>query len=122
MTVKLNTGGFDYAKELIDEGKFVHDARDAWSEDKPSTGEENKFIEAHGFQAYGKWHLAIDDSEPEDTKARYKFPYGDFQRVHRCALLAAETRAGQYKHQDIEDAALRLREMIDQAKGKAAGA
>jgi hypothetical protein len=35
-------------------------------------------------------------------------------RVHRCGLLAAEVRAGQNKYRDIEDAAIRLREMMDE--------
>ncbi|MDF2698151.1 MAG: hypothetical protein K0S65_6534, partial [Labilithrix sp.] len=44
---------------------------------------------------------------------RYKFLYGDFAEVHRCGLLAAESRAGQYKHTDIEKAAHELHDMID---------
>ena len=47
------------------------------------------------------------------AKARYKFPYGDFERVHRCGLIAAEVRAARQKDLDIEDAAIRLREMMD---------
>jgi hypothetical protein len=31
-----------------------------------------------------------------------KFPYGDFHNVHRCGLLAAESRAGQRNYHDIE--------------------
>lgn len=121
MTLKLNKRAFSYAKELVEEGMVVHDNRDAWSEDQPSTMEENKFIEKHGFGEYGDWHLGVDDEEPEETKKRYEFPYGDFERVHRCGILAAESRAGQYKHQDIEAAAAHLLSMID-AKRKAAGA
>jgi hypothetical protein len=34
--------------------------------------------------------LGIDTQHPEDTKGRYKFPFGDFNRVHRCAALSAE--------------------------------
>ena len=63
--------------------------------------------------AYAHWHLGLDDEASEHTKARYKYPYGDFGRVHRCGLLAAEVRAGRYRHSDIEDAAIRLREMLD---------
>jgi hypothetical protein len=55
----------------------------------------------------------VDDGASEQTKARYKFPFGDFEKVHRCGLLAAEVRAGQRKYRDIEDAAIRLREMIE---------
>jgi nucleotide-binding universal stress UspA family protein len=53
--------------------------------------------------------LGIDDEERGETKGRYKFPYGDFQNVHRCGVFSAESRAGQYKYYDIENAAAHLR-------------
>lgn len=113
MAVKLNRSGFDHAKELISEGRFVFDERDAWSEHQPSAQEENAFIERHGIEEYGKWHLGINDERSEGTKGRYEFPYGDFSRVHRCGVISAESRAGQYKHFDIENAAAHLHGMID---------
>jgi hypothetical protein len=113
MAVRLNRTAFNYAKELVSEQKVVIDERDAWSEHQPSTREENEFIRLHGFHEYGKWHLGIDDEQPEDTKKRYKFPYGDFEQVHRCAVLSAESRAGQFKYYDIENAAAHLHGMID---------
>jgi hypothetical protein len=113
MAVKLHKSGFDHAKELVKEGDVVVDERDAWSEHQPSTEKENEFIAQHGFSEYGKWHLGIDDQEPEETKSRYKFPYGNFKDVHRCGVLSAESRAGQYKHLDIENAAAHLHGMID---------
>jgi hypothetical protein len=113
MGVKLHKRGFDHARELVREGHVVIDERDAWSEHQPSAEKENEFIEQHGFSEYGKWHLGIDDEEGQETKARYKFPYGDFKNVHRCAVLSAESRAGQYKHLDIENAAAHLHGMID---------
>jgi hypothetical protein len=63
----------------------------------------------------GEKQLVIDEEE-EHTKKHYKFPYGDFTRVHRCAVLSAESRAGQYKHFDIENAAAHLHGMIDNSK------
>jgi hypothetical protein len=113
MSTKLNEQAFDYAKELVKKGHVVADERDAWSEHQPSAKQENDFILQHGFAAYAKWHLGIDDAEAEDTKGRYKFPYGDFKDVHRCGVLTAESRAGQYKHVDIELAAAHLHGMID---------
>lgn len=95
---------------------MVWDERDAWSDDQPSTQEENEFIEQHGFREYAKWHLGVDYEQPEDTKKRYEFPYSDFFDVHRCGVLAVENRAGQYKHRDIELAAARLHGMIDEKK------
>jgi hypothetical protein len=122
MAVKLNRKGFEFAKELLSEGKVVRDDRDAWSEDQPSAERENEFIRVHGFEVYAKWHLGVDDEHPADTKGRYKFPFGDFKRAHRCAVISAESRAGQYKHSDIEAAAAHLHEMIDGKKHKARGA
>jgi hypothetical protein len=55
----------------------------------------------------------MDPDESRDTKAHYKFPYGDLKRVHRCAVISAESRAGQYKYPDIEKAAKHLLELID---------
>lgn len=75
MAVKLNRRGYDYAQRLVDDGRVVLDERDDWSEHQPSTHEKNQFIKEHGWGEYGRWHLGIDDDEPEDTKSRYKFPY-----------------------------------------------
>jgi len=120
MGVTLNKKGFEHAKDLVSKGKAVSDDRDAWSEHQPSAQQENDFIDAHGFAEYGKWHLGIDDEEDENTKKRYKFPYGDFEKVHRCAILSAESRAGQYKHLDIERAVAHLHGMIDERRHKKA--
>jgi hypothetical protein len=118
MAVKLNKVAFDHAKKLIEAGKFVVDNRDDWSEHQPSSQGENEFIRQHGMAEYAKWHLGIDDAEDEDNKKRYKFPYGDFEKVHNCGVLAAESRAGQYKHFDIENAAAHLHGMLDLVKDK----
>jgi len=60
--------------------------------------------------------LGIDDEQNEDTKQHYKFSYGDFTRVHRCAVLSGESRARQYKHFDFERAFAHLHGMIDAVK------
>jgi hypothetical protein len=73
---------------------------------------ENEFIRLHGFGEYAKWHLGIDDRYAENTKRRYKFPYGDFKNVHRCGVLAAQSRAGQHKYYKVENAAAQLKAMI----------
>jgi hypothetical protein len=113
MTVKLNQRSYGHAKRLVARGNVVLDERGAWSEHQPTAQAENSFIEAHGFDEYEKWHLAIDDEAAERTKQRYKFPYGDFEKLHRCAVLAIESRAGQYKHVDVELAAAHLHGMLD---------
>src|SRR5205823_14789607 len=94
----------------------VADGRGAWDEHQPSAETENEFIRLHGFSEYAKWHLGIDDGYAENTKRRYKFPYGDFKNVHRCGVLAAQSRAGQYKYYEIENAAAQLKAMIGIAR------
>jgi hypothetical protein len=116
MTTMLNKHSFAFAQDLVKNGKVVLDERDDWSQHQPSTRQENEFIEAHGWDEYANWHLGIDDEASEQTKARYKFPYGDFAKVHRCGVLAAEVRAGRQKYRDIEEATIRLRDMMDEMR------
>jgi hypothetical protein len=113
MAVRLNRRGYEHAQALIENGQYVLDQRDAWSEHRPSTRQENEFIAEHGISEYQAWHLGVDDEKPADHKARYKYPYGDFSDVHRCGVLAAEVRAGQYKHDAIESAAAHLHGMLE---------
>jgi hypothetical protein len=113
MAVKLNRTAYKHAQEVIAQHLAVLDERDAWSEHQPSAQQENDYLELHGFREYAKWFLGEDDEENEETKGRHKFPYGDFERVHRCAVLSAESRAGQYKHTDIQNAAARVHGMLE---------
>jgi len=113
MTVRLSRSAFEHAKQLIRDGHFVLDGRDDWSEHRPNADTENAYIEKHGFTAYARWFLGVDDDQDVSTKGRYKFPYGDFSDVHRCGVISAESRAGQYRHGQIKDAAAHLHGMLD---------
>jgi hypothetical protein len=68
LAVKLNNPAYEHAKKLIAEGKFVADARDAWSEHRPSAQQENEFIRRHGFAEYGKWYLGVNDAKTSRPK------------------------------------------------------
>ena len=114
MATKLNEHAYQFAQGLIKEGRFVLDQRDDWSEHQPSAGVEDRYLEEHGWDEYRNWYLGVDDEYGENTKSRYKFPYGDFQNVHRCGVISAESRAGQYKHLDVESAASHLLSMLDE--------
>ena len=116
-TIRLNETAFAYAEELVAQGRVVIDKKNAWKHHRPMAEEENEFIRVHGFPEYGKWHLGIDETHAEGTKARYKFPFGDFQNIHRCALLAIRSRALQYDYSDIENAAIQLTEIISSKRG-----
>lgn len=99
MAVKLHRAGLEHAGKLVREGRFVNDDRDAWSEHQPSAAEENQFIRRYGFAQFGRWHLGIDDEKPENTKGRYKFPYGYSSRA--LASWARRIRAWDADGRDV---------------------
>ncbi|MDP9026635.1 MAG: hypothetical protein M3N46_03650 [Actinomycetota bacterium] len=113
MTVRLYQGGLAHAKGVLRRGAIAHDERDDWSEHAPSTSQSNSFIEKNGMADYAKWHLAEDTEKTEGTRGRYLFPYGDFLKLHRCAVISGESRAGQHKHPGVQKALKELLEGID---------
>jgi hypothetical protein len=107
----VNKAAVSQARSLIDDGKY-DDSTD-WSDAAPSTDEGNDVIEKEGYDGYGAWHLAVDPDASEDTKGRYAFPYGDFSKVNRAALIHAKQRAAQNDHDEIEKAADELLSYLD---------
>ena len=113
MAVKLNKPALEHARSLVRAGKVVKDERDAWSEDAPSASDENAHVDKHGWTEYSHWHLGIDTDKSDETKGHYEFPFGDFTKVHRCAVISLESRAAQFDHDEIAKAAKDLLELID---------
>ena len=113
MSVKLNEPALKHARSLIKQGKVVRDERDDWSEHAPSAADENTRIDKEGWTDFSHWHLGIDTSESAETKGRFSFPFGDFTKVHRCAVISLESRAAQFDHDEIAKAAKSLLELID---------
>jgi len=60
MTVKLNQQAYEHTKRLIEQGKFIDDEREAWSDHHQSTHTEEDFIEKNGFFEYSKWFLGVE--------------------------------------------------------------
>ena len=112
---RVNDDGVAKARSLIDAGQYVLES--SWGDEAPSASEENADIERHDHRQFGEWHLAIDTGASDDTKDRFGFPYGDFRRVHRSALIAAKSRAAQNGHDDVAAAADDLLERLDTAHG-----
>jgi hypothetical protein len=111
----VNDAAVRQARRLIDDGTY--DTTTEWSDAAPSTDEENRVVERDGYAGFGAWHLAVDPEASEDTKGRYAFPYGDFRRVNRAALIHAKQRAAQNDHDAIEQAADDLLERLDEVSG-----
>ncbi|HEV7742252.1 MAG TPA: hypothetical protein VGO65_07515 [Pseudolysinimonas sp.] len=118
MSVKLNKQGVKHARALIKAGKVVRDERDDWSEDALAAKDETAWLKQHGWDEFSAWHLGIDTKASEETKGRFEFPFGDYKKVHRCAVISMESRAAQYGHRDIAKASRKLLTLIDKAGSK----
>jgi hypothetical protein len=108
---RVNQDAVSRARELIDAGTY-DDSTD-WSDAAPSADEENQEVEAHGYEGFGAWHLGIDPDASEGTKGRYAFPYGDFEKVNRAALIHAKQRASQNDHDELAEVADDLLQRLD---------
>src|ERR1700710_2280650 len=111
---EVNKAGVAHAEELIDAGTY--DDTTEWSEAAPPAAEENDERDSEGQDGYAEWHLAVGPDKGEGTKGRYRFPYGDFSKVNRAALIHAKQRASQNDHPEIERPAAELRQRLDAAR------
>src|ERR1700709_1432232 len=110
-TYKVNDDAVKHARKLIDAGTY--DDKTEWSQAAPSADEANSEIDKGSFDDFAQWHLGINPDASEGTKGRYAFPYGDFKKVNRAALIHAKQRAAQNDHHEITKAADELLERLD---------
>lgn len=112
---RVNDEAVENARRLIEQGDY--DTETEWSDAAPDTDEANEVIENQGYDGYGKWHLGIDTEASEETKDRFGFPFGDFSRVNRAALIHGKQRASQNDHDEITKAADELLSHLDATSG-----
>lgn len=111
---ELNAAAVQHARQLIAEGQ-VSDTS-PWSPPSAELGDE--LIERDGIEAYGVWFLSTHPDTDPQTKGHYGFPIShDFVTVDIAGLRAAESRAAEWKHQDVEQAAKELYQQAESAKG-----
>ncbi len=108
---RVNDDAVRHARKLIDSGDY--DDTHEWSDAAPSAGDANEEIDENSFDDFAAWHLAENPDASEGTKGRYAFPYGDFAKVNRAALIHAKQRASQNGHDAIEKAADELLQRLD---------
>lgn len=110
-TLTLHQEALEQAKTLIEAGQFVKDSD--WDEQRPSTEDEQRLLNERGWETYRKWFLALAPAQAENTTERYQLLYGDFETVHRSALLIARKQAARLGALDIEAAINQLLIEID---------
>ena len=111
VTYRVNEVAVKHARKLIDSGTY-NDTTE-WSDAAPSADDANKVIEKESFDEFSEWHLGINPEASEGTKGRFAFPYGDFTKVNRAALIHAKQRAAQNDHDEVEAAADELLQRLD---------
>jgi hypothetical protein len=109
----VNRRGVAHARKLIKARQYVLDSD--WGDAQPEAADENAFLEDHTWQEYGDWFLGLTEDADEETKARYAFVCGDFRRIHRSGLMACVYRAAEWRHKEVERAANRLLQELDDA-------
>ncbi len=108
MAIRVNSAGVSHAKSLIRAGKV--DRESDWSFE---AADGNKILDSGGWSEYKKWFLAEDTEANEETKERYKFPFGKNGKVYRRGVIAAKQRAAQQGYNNIMEVADELLGMID---------
>jgi HK97 family phage prohead protease len=108
MAITVNSVGIRNAKRLIrsddiDRGAWSFSAADGNS----ILGDPEKWTE------YAKWFIAEDTGANEETKDRYKYPFGKNGKIYRRAVIAAKSRAAAQGETDIANAADELLQVID---------
>lgn len=88
-----------------------------WGDVRPDAAAENAYLASQSWREYADWHLGLTDGANDETKARHAFVFGDFERIHRSALIACVYRASEFRHKSIELAAHRLLQRLDKATG-----
>ena len=114
--IRVNSAGISHAEDLISQGKIDYDS--GWE----FTAEDgNKLLGSKGddWDEYKKWFIAEDTDANENTKERYKFPFGKNGKIYRRGVIAAKQRAAQQGYNNIVDAADSLLQKIDKKKDKA---
>ncbi|NEA36568.1 hypothetical protein [Streptomyces sp. SID13031] len=112
---EVNEQAVEYAKRLIEGRQYVLDSD--WGAAQPGAEAQNKFLESHSWEEYGRWHLGLTVGAGDETKARFGFGYGDLRRLHRTGLIACVYRAAEWRHKEIELAAHELLQLLDAKAG-----
>jgi len=115
MAVQVNESAISFLSEKIADGAFVSEG--SWADDRPANEEEISYIEEHGWNGFAKWHLALDTQANQFSKRRYEHLAGDFEKVHRSALMTAHAKAVKLGFDQVKAAAEKLVAALDEAAG-----
>jgi phage I-like protein len=112
--ITLNRAGVAHAKSLIKTGHVKDDA--AWgfsaADGNRILGKAPKDATPADWKRYASWHMGINQAAKENSKDRYKFPFGKGGNLYRRALRAVAQRASQFNYPKISEAASAMIEIL----------
>jgi hypothetical protein len=94
--MQINHVAVEHARQQVYEGNYRISSN--WRESQPSPAKAQSYLQQHGSEQYQQWYLAIDGAD------QYVLPTGDFDAVHRSALMVAKDRAVQTGNTELEAA------------------
>jgi hypothetical protein len=97
--MQVNRAAVEHARQQVYEGRYRISSN--WRESQPSAAKAQSYLQLHGPEQYRQWYLAIDSSSGAE---QYVLPTGDFDTVHRSALMLAKDRAVQAGNTELEAA------------------
>ncbi|MFA6065844.1 MAG: hypothetical protein WC707_01540 [Candidatus Babeliaceae bacterium] len=116
MAIIINKNGYEHALSIINKGLEVDHSATNWEEVRPSRDEEVRFLNTHSLDEYGLWFLGLKTDADQKDISKFVYPFGDFNIVHKSALIAAEKNATQFGHEEIKAVAQKLLNTINQHK------
>ncbi len=114
MSIKLNPKAFEFAQQLIKEGKFESGSGNQCK--KEATIEEvQRYLEDHTFHEYGMWFLGMNTRAPQEQTDHWIYSHGKLNHdiVCRAILINTHKAAAADHHPDIAHAAQHLIDLID---------
>jgi hypothetical protein len=117
MAIKLNQAGFQHAERLIKNGLEI-ELSSNWEAVKPDQDEIVRFLNAHDLGEYGSWFLGIDSDAGAEDRKKYVLPWGDFNELHKSAVVLAQQEATKNNYADIKQAVDKLLAMLNAPKKK----
>ena len=105
-------------RKRINAGDVDNDSSWSWS-----ASDGNKLLGQDGndWAEYALWHLVENANAEDETKARYKYPYGKGGKVYRSALRAIASRASAEGLSDVSAFASEMIQLIDEKVSAAVG-
>lgn len=86
MGIQLNESALKHAHKLVNEDLIIHE-KGEWERDKPTPGDEDKYLANHSWEEYSHWFLGVDEEKVLIQKTDIHFLMEILNELIRVELL-----------------------------------